>query len=376
MFASEPKATDGIAAIDVLATFASSISRRSDLVALDDVQKIAAKHYDLNASVQRLPGEQNQNFRLTSNDGRNFVLKVSPSTEDPSIIDLANAALFRVQQRLPQFPSSQLIPNRNGEYVSNVRVSGRTTLPMRLLSWVPGKPLAVSARSALQRRTCGFLAASLGRALRGFEHPRARRFVVRDLRQLSHLMSFWPEIPSLAHSDFVAKFFEHYVRHIEPRLAQCRRQLVHNDLTAKNIMVDPADDSSIAGIIDFGDVVETALIADVATAAAAHVTDIHSIERDVAEFLHAYDAVEALRRNEWELVNWLIAARKMCDLIIPLWYITKTNTGGRWQSTTSASVENQLDRIAALAGLRFGSRASTIGTRLRTAALRQSDARI
>ena len=38
---------------------------------------------------------------------------------------------------------------------------------------------------------------------------------------------------------------------------------MHNDLNPLNILVDPADPELVTGIIDFGDVIHTALIADV-----------------------------------------------------------------------------------------------------------------
>jgi Ser/Thr protein kinase RdoA (MazF antagonist) len=53
---------------------------------------------------------------------------------------------------------------------------------------------------------------------------------------------------------------------IQPAVQSLRRQVLHNDFSRSNLIVDRADPDRIVGVIDFGDAVRTAIAIDVSTA--------------------------------------------------------------------------------------------------------------
>ncbi|WP_163066531.1 phosphotransferase, partial [Acinetobacter baumannii] len=68
-------------------------------------------------------------------------------------------------------------------------------------------------------------------------------------------------------------------------------QVVHNDFNPHNVLAGATDDDEIAGVIDFGDMVRSPLIQDLATACAYQLTpDGHPL-RGVADMAQAFHAV-------------------------------------------------------------------------------------
>ena len=61
-----------------------------------DALGIADKHFGIKADLQRLVSERDQNFRLATEDGRRFVLKISNHAEQLEVVDFQNQALLHV----------------------------------------------------------------------------------------------------------------------------------------------------------------------------------------------------------------------------------------------------------------------------------------
>ena len=60
-----------------------------------DAARIAAERYGFEGTASALPSERDQNFLLTTTDGRRFVVKIAKTTEDPGVVDLQNQALLQ-----------------------------------------------------------------------------------------------------------------------------------------------------------------------------------------------------------------------------------------------------------------------------------------
>jgi hypothetical protein len=98
-----------------------------------------------------------------------------------------------------------------------------------------------------------------------------------------------------------------------------RAQVIHGDLTADNVLAD--DDGMITGIVDFGDMTHTALVADLAS-----VLDSLAGGRDGAEMfrvarlvIDGYERVLPLEPLELELIGELWAARAAVTVAIGSW---------------------------------------------------------
>ena len=68
-------------------------------------ESLAREGYRLDGSASPLASERDQNFRLRTRDGRQFVLKIANRSEDRSLLEAQNAAMAHVSSRVPVCPS-------------------------------------------------------------------------------------------------------------------------------------------------------------------------------------------------------------------------------------------------------------------------------
>jgi len=205
-----------------------------------------------------------------------------------------------------------------------------------LCTCLPGKALMSATRHPAQRRACGQLLARLGIALRTFDHPGSRREVVWDIAQVPKLAGVIPRIPDLQSAAFLRDFVRRFAQGITPRLARLRHQFVHNDFNARNIIVDPADEARVAGIIDFGDAVYTALVADVAVGVTGQLAIAATADEAIREFVAAYCEVEPLRQEELAILNWLIAGRIVLNAVLTTSRRAHSSSDGHFEAFDAA----------------------------------------
>lgn len=94
----------------------------------------------------------------------------------------------------------------------------------------------------------------------------------------------------------------------KPRLAALRRQPIHNDFNLYNLLADPAATHRVAGILDFGDMVEGPLVDETQDALAT-----------IAPFAAAYHTVSPLQEVEAALLLDLVRARLAMVVAIGGW---------------------------------------------------------
>ena len=139
--------------------------------------------FGLLGSLDPLPGERDRNFRLTTDRGLRYVVKVANATEEQRVIELQHAALTRMAERAPSLDLPRVVPARGGATIEHLDLGGRRHL-VRVLTWVDGVPLAtVDPRTASQFHSLGQLLGQIHQALEGFEHPAAERALKWDLGQ-------------------------------------------------------------------------------------------------------------------------------------------------------------------------------------------------
>ncbi|HZT04513.1 MAG TPA: phosphotransferase [Steroidobacteraceae bacterium] len=309
------------------------------LVSSAHAEWLAGEHFGIVGHAERLTGERDENFWIRTEVGPGYVLKVANAAEAPEITDLQIAALLHVERVDPGLPCARVLRCKGGR--TQVRFvdengAGRTAV---LYSFLPGKPLLHAHRSSVQRVSCGRLLARLGRALRNFEHPASHRVLVWDLRQLPKLQGLLEEVPGLLEAEFIRGFLTDFAARFSPRLATLRAQFVHNDFNARNVIVDPAEESRVVGVIDFGDSVHTALAADVAVGAVGQLAAPDTAEESIREFVGAYCEVEPLNSAELAILPRLIAGRIVQNVVMTSWHRARNPGGAHFDGFDTAYFE-------------------------------------
>jgi Ser/Thr protein kinase RdoA (MazF antagonist) len=281
-------------------------------------QKLAAEHYDLPATAHRLDSERDQNFRLRTLDGRDYVLKIANPAEDRAVTNLQTQALVHLAAADPNLPIPRIFPARNGAQELDISFDDGSIRVMRLLSFMAGVPMhAVEASTAL-RRDLGQCAARLARGLRDFSHPAANHKLLWDLQHAAELRSLVDAV-ALERRGPVEQFLDRFEAYVLPILVNLPRQAVHNDLNPHNVVVDPANSERITGIIDFGDLASTARVNDLAITAAYQVADSDDPLAPACDMIAAYHAVTPLNANESEVLYDLMATRMVTTIVISSW---------------------------------------------------------
>ena len=92
---------------------------------------------------------------------------------------------------------------------------------------------------------------------------------------------------------------------------------MHNDFSPDNVLIS-ADARRLAGIIDFGDVIVTALVNDVAIAAAYQLSG-EDLLGPALDLIGGYHATTPLTETELSLLPELIGARILARIVISEW---------------------------------------------------------
>jgi len=283
---------------------------------LDLVESLVAEHFGIAAQAVRLTGDRDENFRMQVKDGPGYVLKVLPAGESLATADLLPAVLTHLERVAADLPLPRVVRSHDGRAQVRFNDASGALRVATLCTFLPGKLLMAATRSAAQRRACGTLLARLASALRTFDHRASRREVVWDVAHVPKLAGLIPKVPELPNLAFLSDFVARFTAEIAPRLAKVRHQFVHNDFNARNILVDPDDESHVVGIIDFGDAVYTALVADVAVGVTGQLSTPETADDALREFVAAYCEIEPLRAEERLLLNWLIAGRIVLNTVL------------------------------------------------------------
>lgn len=282
-----------------------------------EARDLAATYFGLDGEARRLVSERDANFRIELADGKCFVLKVTNPAEPKSLTDLQTKALLHVKTVDPGLPVPRLVPTTDGGHEHALALGGATCIA-RVLTYLPGQPLHLLEGTAPQRRNIGACLARLGLALKDFAHPAGDHDLLWDIKNASRLRELTAYIEDGRRRALVEAFLCRFEREVEPHFAAMRTQLVHNDFNPHNVLIDH-DDETVSGIIDFGDMVQTPLVNDLAVAASYHVRgDGHPLD-GIADIVGAYHRVAPLLPLEIELLFDLIAARFATTAVITHW---------------------------------------------------------
>lgn len=311
-------------AID-LGAFMATMVAQSPPVPIARVVTLVRERFGLEVHATRLTGERDENIKLTTYDGAEYVLKIASVMEDAAVAELQTAALLHLQRTDAALPCPRVLRTLDGDTAIRFEDAPGRQRTARVVSYLPGRLLAESGESSRQRAACGHMAGRLARALGRFGHPAAHRAVIWDLRQVRHLGLLLEQLPGFEHRSAALALLARIVPPIEARLPRMRQQVVHNDLNRRNILVDATDDARVTGVIDFGDLICTALIADVGIAGAELIArgcaDPDCARACVLDVVRAYHECVPLLPPELSILGTLVAARLLMNVVVHEWYV-------------------------------------------------------
>jgi 4-aminobutyrate aminotransferase-like enzyme/Ser/Thr protein kinase RdoA (MazF antagonist) len=279
---------------------------------------IAQRAFDIQASAYPLNSERDQNFHLRAKDGREWVLKIANPAEDPAILDMQSQALLHIAQVDPGLPIPRVKTTPDGALFHQIDGPDGRRFIVRVLSFLPGDLLEDATLHPALERNVGAVTARLARALRGFFHPAARHELLWDLTQAPGLRARTHHIGESALRRAIEEILDHFEAEVLPQLRKLRAQLIHNDVSRLNTLVDG---DRVTGVIDFGDLIHAPLICDLAVPITELMTESTDPLTTAAEITAGYHAITALEDDELRLVFDLVSTRCAMYIAIASWRV-------------------------------------------------------
>jgi len=309
--------------------------------AIADAVRFARDIYGLGVAASMLPSERDQNFALETAAGEKYVLKIANADEDRSVLGLQNAALAHVARRAPGLALARLIPTFSGEELATIRSAQGKPYFMRLLTWVEGEVFvrALPHGPALLA-SLGAVLAELDEALQEFSHPAMHRELYCDVKRadlaLTHLSLLTSE-----QQPIVRQIMHSWVG-VEWKAL--RHSLIHGDANDYNVLVRAG---RAVGLLDFGDMVYSAVVCDLAIALAYALLDQPDPLSAAVPIIRAYHARFTLTECEIAALYPLMTAR-LCMSLCYAAYNAQVKRGDAYQLVTAGPAWMLLQHLVAI----------------------------
>ena len=269
---------------------------------------IAAEHFGVCGDARQLASERDQNFLITNSAGEKFVLKIANALEEPAFVEAQNAVFKHVATRVSF--CQRVVPASSGEEIITVQGSGDAKHLVRMVNYIEGKPLARVSLTPELLRDLGRTLGKLDRALADFDHPAVHRDFHWDLANANRILEEYgkfiddPELRELARTHRVT--FD----------SELRRSVIHGDANDYNVLVDP-ERKKVVGIIDFGDMVYSYTVGNLAVAIAYVGPENYWRSSTVfKEIINGYCSEFPLTRKEFHMLKRLVLTRLLMSVCL------------------------------------------------------------
>jgi len=280
---------------------------------------VARERFGLAAGpVSELPSERDRNFLLQPPGRGRVVLKFSHADDPESLLDLQHRALERVRTRVPGLAVPAPLPSVAGREIEAVEGAAGERHLVRALSWVEGQVLArVRYHPPELLESLGEALGRLDGALQGFSHGAAARDLKWDLTRADWVREQLERISGPGQRDLAARQLARFDDQAAPALGGLRRGVIHNDANDWNVIVAGGGpcDRRVAGFVDFGDMLESVVVADLAIACAYASLGKRDPLSAMASVVAGYDRVFPLEEAELAALFPLACARLLCSVV-------------------------------------------------------------
>lgn len=240
-------------------------------------------------TAPQLPSERDKNYLLTDESGQQVVLKVANIAESRDFLEAQNAVLDYLAERVS---FCQRVIGEIAEFEGHL---------VRVVTYLPGVPLAeIKPHTPGLLHDLGQKIGQLTRALADFDHPAVHRDFHWDLANGNRVVNeYAPLIEDAKLRELVLKC------RFEPA-TELRRSVIHGDANDYNVLVDP-ESMTVSGLIDFGDMVYSYTVGDLAIAVAYVVLGEGDARDVIAGFRSEFGLLDEEREALWPLVRLRLA---------------------------------------------------------------------
>ena len=261
-------------------------------------------------SATRLDTERDDTFRIETAHG-DRVLKIAHPADTIAMVDLQLGALKHAERADASLPLQRIIETPGGG-LALMLPSGRVAC---MLEWLPGELLLDAQTGPAELAGLGDTLGRLSKAMSGYLNPDAARLNAWELRTVPRLATILKDVPNAPAAEAIDRFNARVV----PHLSELPMQVVHNDFNPGNVLVDASVPGFVTGILDFGDVIYSMRVADLAIALSYQLFPFGHNWRDLAPMIEAFERHVPLSELERSLLPTLVAGRFAQRILINQW---------------------------------------------------------
>jgi len=282
-------------------------------ITIQQAARIAEELYGITGKVASLPGEQDFNFKVTT-EGKSYLLKVARPGADKEYLQFQQAILQHVIESDPGIITPAPLCDLRGNYISETADAEGNKRKVRLLNWIEGRLWSgVNPKRDGLLFSLGREAGRLTNALQGFDHPLAFRNFEWDVARagwiIKHEHLFSGKKLEILH------FFWNQFEEIRQSYCALRKSVVHNDANDNNVVVaDDLADPVVRAIIDYGDAIHTQVINDVAITIAYAVMGKPDPLGAAIPVVKGYHSLYPLQEEELAMLHILVAMRLLISV--------------------------------------------------------------
>jgi len=282
--------------------------------AIPDIKLLLRSHFNIEADIKVLPGYQDRNFLISTSDGERYVLKLTTGGQEYGFLQSQS----RIQTVLAGKPYGKAIPlpleNIEGQKITRYFLR-ESDYYARLYPYIRGKFLADANPQLPFYRRLGRRFAELDRDLAGLEDAVLQsRSHEWDLARVGELTDEVELVSDPVDRRVIRYFLMKHREEVLPAYHRLPKGLIHGDGNDYNLLLSE-DEAELTGILDFGDMVCSARIHELAILLAYTLMGREDPEEVYREVVDGYQDVTRLTVDENRLLYYLVAAR-WCQTLI------------------------------------------------------------
>ncbi len=306
-----------------------------------DITELTKHHYQLEVEAKALNGYDELNFLLKDKYEQQYILKCATEEHGYHFLDAQVQIVKHLSKSNVSDKFQRYLLNTEGNEITTLVLEGKTHF-IRILTFLQGTFwVDLPSHPDELLKDLGSFLGEMDQALQNFYHPAMCRHYEWDIKNALDARVHLPYIRSHEQRRIAAYFLLQFETEVSPHLSTLRTASIHNDANDYNVLVK---DDKIAGLIDFGDMVYSQLINNLAVACTYAMfgakDPLHSASWVVQEYHKKYPLTEL----EISLLYYLIAGR-LCISVCKSAFNKSLNSDNEHHFITERSAWNLLYKL-------------------------------
>ena len=258
----------------------------------------------------KLVGELDYNFKIKVESGDKYILKIAHPDHHLQHLEMENEAMLFAQKSALNIETPLPVKNKNGGYISQFENHN-----IRLLTWVDGRLWSeVNPHPEGLLLDLGKSLGAFHKSLSGYENPLLERSFLWNPSEFNWVKDVYKELfqqdeKSLA----IGKIISIYDLYFEPLKSDLPKSCCYLDANDNNVIVHSNSQNNpvpkIIGFIDFGDLIFTHRINELAVALAYACMQKNDPIEAAIPIIRGFNQIVPLQENEIDALYSAVLAR-------------------------------------------------------------------